>query len=153
MKLFGKPKILVEIIGENGIKQRKKFPIEGNKVVIRPPRRGPGGAGYYVEFDRDCLLPYEVGFGPFKRLKHKLMLIEGADHCISFRVKDGEALVDMPVWDRWSEERLFKANVIKAAGSTIQQVKIPAIIYILLFLTFAMQFITLLVASGRIRIG
>ena len=148
----------MEIIDEFGVKSKKKYPIRGNKVIIRPARKGPGGTEYAPTFDKSCILPYVVGWGPFKRLKHKLVLIDGANRCVSFRFTKDEqgnkvAMIDVPVWDRWTEEEFFKANVIKAAGSTIQKVSIPTSVYVLLALIFIMQIIGLLVASGRVRIG
>ena len=154
MGLFGKPKILVEIIGEEGIKSRKKYPVEGNKVVIRPARRGPGGTAYKPEFDKDCLLNYWSGWGPFKRLKQKLLLIDGADRCVSFRTKPNEGVVEveMPTFDRKTAEDLFKANVIKAAGSTLQKITVPISMYLLLGMVAVMNFIILLILTGRIRV-
>jgi len=147
------PKILVEIIGEAGIKSRKKYPIEGDKILIRKGKRGRGNPAYKPSFDKNCILPYTIGWGPFKRHREKLLLIDGANDCVSFNFKNGEASVKKPLWDKETEEDLFKANVIKAAGATVQRVKIPALLYVALFLVVGMQFLTLLVASGRIRLG
>jgi len=147
--MFGKPKILVEIIGEEGIKLKKKYPIEGNTIVIQPRKtRNPG---YYPKFGRNCLLSYFVGFGPFKRLKQKLLLIEGANECVSFNFTGKTAEVDMPIWDRETEQKLFEASVIKAAGASVQRIKIPIFLYILVFMGFAIGFLNFLVATGRIR--
>ena len=150
--MFGTPKILVEIIDETGIKQKKKFPIESNKIVIRKGKKGPGNIAYKPSFDRDCLLNYQKGFGPFKKLKQKLLLVEGADKCISFKFHKDTAKVDMPVWSRQSEQNLFRASVIKAAGATVQRLQIPVFVYILLFVTAALGFIQLLISTGKIRV-
>lgn len=147
--LFGKNKILVEIIGANGIKSRKKYPIESNKVVIRAAKRGRGNPAYTVGFDRSCILDDRKGFWIFKRLTRKLMLMEGADHCIRFE----GATADKAMWDRHTEENLFNANVIKAAGATLQKITVPTLLYVMLFLIAGLEFISLLLASGRIRIG
>jgi len=147
--MFGKPKILVEIIGEEGIKSKKKYVIEGNTIVIQPRKtRNPG---YYPKFDRNCLLSYFVGFGPFKRLKQKLLLIDGASECVSFNFTETRGEVDMPFWDRETEKKLFEASVIKAAGASVQRIKIPIFLYILVFMGFAIGFLNFLVATGRIR--
>jgi len=150
--LFGKPKILTEVISPTGA-YTKKFPIEGNKIVIKPPRRGPGGAAILAEFNRDCIIPYWRGWGPFKRLHHKLLLIEGADKCVSFRFNGEMYEIEKPIWDRETAERFFKAQVIKAAGATIQKVKIPTLLYIMLFLLIVLQFITFLIVSGEVRVA
>lgn len=145
-----KPKIKVDVINERGLKT-KKYPIEGNNIIIRAAKRGRGGAAYKAEFDKNCLLPYHVGFWPFKRLKQKLVLIEGATKCVSFHFTEKGTQVDTPTWDRHSEEELFKASVIKAAGASTQKVTVPTIFYVLMFMTFAIGFINFLIATGRLR--
>lgn len=141
------PKITVEILGEAGIKTSKKFPIEGNTVVIRQPRKGPGGTAYKPTFDRTCLIPYSKGIWPFKRINFKLMLKDGAKECISFFKEP----LDIPMWDRKTEEDLFKANVIKAAGATVQKLQVPTWLGILAFLTLVFSFVGMLFASGQLR--
>lgn len=121
--------------------------------MIRAAKRGRGNPAYKVGFDKDCILPYYVGFGPFKIRREKLLLIDNANHCVSFNFNDGEASVKMPLWDKESEEKLFQANVIKSAGATTQKVKISPLLYVALFMVFAMQIITLLQLSGRVRFG
>ena len=146
-------KILVEIIGENGVKSKKKYPIEADKVVIDPGKRGRGNPPYKPSFNKDCILPYYTGFGPFKRLKQKLLLIDGASKCVSFEFNNGKGIVDMPLWDRPTEEKLFDASVIKAAGATTQKVKISPLLYIALFMVVGMQFLTILLLTGKVRVG
>jgi len=149
--LFGNPKIKVDVINESGLKT-KKYPVEGNHIIIREGKRGRGGAGYTPSFDRDCLVPYYVGFWPFKHLKQKLMLIEGADKCVSFNFTEEKAEVDTPTWSREALEKASEATVIKAAGATFQKLKIPALLYIALFMVVGLEFLILLVLSGRVRI-
>jgi len=98
--MFGKSKILVDIITPMGVKS-KKYPREGNCAILKPARRGPGGAAYKVKFDNECVLEYTKGLGPFKRTYKKIMVLEGANHAIRFNPKLKEA--EMPVWDRWTE--------------------------------------------------
>jgi len=150
--MFGRRRILTEVISPVGC-YKKKFPVEGNTIVIRPARRGPGGAPYKAEFDRDCLIPYWTGWGPFKKLHQKLLLIEGADKCVSFNFKRDIGEINLPIWDRETEARLFEASVIKAAGATVQKIKIPTSLSIILILLVIMQFISLLLLSGRVRIA
>jgi len=121
--------------------------------VIRPARRGPGGAPYKAKFDRDCIIVYWKGFGPFKKLCQKLILIEGAEECIRFRFMGKEYELNMPVFDRDAAENFFKAAVIKAAGATVQKITIPISVYIILVLVAIMQFISLLILSGRVKIA
>lgn len=146
-----KEKIKVNLITPIG-RKKKKYPVEGNHIIIRPAKRGRGGGpAYKAEFDKDCVVSFDVGFGPFKFAKKELYLIEGADHCISFHFAPKGAEVNMPTWDRYSEEDLFKASVIKAAGASTQKVTVPTIFYVLMFMTFAIGFINFLMARGMLR--
>lgn len=139
-------KILVEILGDLGIKSRKKYPIENNMVVLRKKeKRLPA---YKAKFGKDSIIFYNVGFWIFKRLKQKLMIIEGASECVSFNNKK----VNVPVWDRKTSQDLFKANVIKSAGQTTQKVTIPAMLYIVLAGVIFMQILTVLISSGNVRL-
>lgn len=147
--MFGKPKIKVDVINESGLKT-KKYPIEGNQIIIKPAKRGRGGAEYKAKFDRNCLLPYHVGFWPFKQLKQKLMVIEGADKCISFDFTDKKAT--KPSWTREGLEKASQATVIKAAGATFQKLKIPALLYIALFMVAALEFLNLLILTGKVKV-
>ena len=149
--MFGTDKIKVEVINESGLKT-KKYPIEANHIVIKAAKRGRGGAAYMASFDKYCLLPYTVGFWPFKRLKQKLLLIEGANECVSFKFTDGEAEVKKPSWTREALGRASEATVIKAAGATFQKLKMPTLLYVALFLVAGLQFFTLLVLTGKVKI-
>jgi len=138
------PKILVEIIGENGIKSRKKYLVEDDKVMITRGRKGRGGAGWTPTFNRDCLLPYYVGIWPFRRLKHKLMVIENHASCISFRAEGiDKSMIDF--------KEYFNAGAMKNAGATLQSIKIPPFLYLMLGAVLIMGFINLLLVTGRLR--
>lgn len=139
-------KILVEVLGATGIKSRKKYPIENNMVVLRKKeKRLPA---YKAKFSKDSIIFYNVGFWIFKRLKQKLMIIEGASECVSFK----NSKVTVPVWDRKSSEDLFKANVIKSSGQTTQRVQIPAMLYVVLAGIIFLQVFTALIITGSIRL-
>ena len=139
-------KEIVEIIGENGIKKRKKYPIEQNKVVI--DKQKTKHAGWMPEFTKDSFLYYFSGIFPFKRLKRKLMIMEGADKCIEFRGKED---VEVPIYNKEVVKKLFEAEVIKHAGATTQKVGVPIFVYLLLFLMLMLGIVNILVTSGRIR--
>ena len=138
-------KEIVEIIGENGIKKRKKYPIEQNKVVI--DKQKTKHTGWMPEFTKHSFLYYFSGVFPFKRLKRKLMVMEGADKCIEFRGKDD---VEVPVYNKEVVKKLFEAEVIKHAGATTQKVGVPIFVYLLLFLALILGIVNILVSSGRI---
>jgi len=142
------PKEIVEIIGEYGIKKRKKYPVKENKVLIEPPKvKARGHSGWMPDFDKDCFLHYNVGIFPFKRLKRKLMVMDGASKCINFYGKDA---VEIPFYDRETARKLFNAEVIKHAGATTQKVTVPIFVYILLFMALMLGIVNILVSSGRI---
>jgi len=143
-------KFLVEIIGPNGIKSRKVYEVEGNSVVIRKSKRGRGPPAYKPTFNKDCVIPYWKGFGPFKKLKQKLVLMEGSDHCVAFYDDYG---VYVPTFDRGASEKLFQANVIKSAGSTTTKVQVPLSLYLFLGVIAVMAFINILITSGKVRFG
>ncbi|MDH7607704.1 MAG: hypothetical protein QHH12_08145 [Candidatus Bathyarchaeota archaeon] len=142
-----KQKILVEIYDKTGLKKVKKCPIESDHVIIRSPRRGPGGSAYKARFNEDCIIYYTAGLWPFKRLKRKLLLKDGATECINLHADP----IELPTWDRATEEKLFEANVIKAAGATVHRIQIPALLYFLVFMGVVMQFITLLIVTGKVK--
>jgi len=140
---------LVEIIGENGIKISKKYPIKENKVLIEPPKqRGRGHSGWMPEFSKDAFLYYVGGNFLFKKLKRKLMVMDGASKCIEFYGKDANKI---PIYDRETARKLFDAEVIKHAGATTQKVGVPIFVYLLLFLMLMLGIVNILVTSGRIH--
>lgn len=145
--MFGKQKVLVEIIGEEGIKSRKKYPIEGDKVIIKKGKTGRGHAAYAPTFDRNCFVYYKAGL--FRTLQRKLILMEDAEKCVSFKDKDN---VDLPSWDRPSLEHASEATVLKAAGASMQKIQIPVVLYILLFVSVALGIIQILLMTGRLKI-
>jgi hypothetical protein len=145
-----KQKILVEIYDSTGLKSRKKYPIEADQVVIRKGRPVPGGAAYKAKFDEDCVVYFWSGYWPFKSLKRKLMLQDGATECINIRAPP--MIFKIPMWDRATEEELFKASVIKASGASMLKLQIPTLLYIMSFAGIAISVIILMVLTGRVRI-
>ena len=143
MDLF-KPKLLAEIILPH-LTIRKKLLIEGNKIVVRKETKK--SVGYKVGFDKNSLLPYKnlLGF-----TKNKVMFVDGADKCISFNVSDNRAEIDIPVWDRKTEEALMEAEVVKTSGNVSGKLEIPALLYILVVCGIFVSLLTVLVASGRL---
>lgn len=140
-------KILVEIRNESGMISRRKYPIEEDKVVIEAGRKKGKGSGYRPGFENNSILYYTTGRGPFKRLHRKLILMEGAKKCLSF--KDGKA--HKAYWDRKTERALFEAEVIKSAGATTQKIHVPPFLYILVFAGIMVSVITLIMVmrGGR----
>ena len=61
--------------------------------------------------------------------------------------------VSAPHWDKKTEENLFRAKVIRAAGETGQKLHIPLALYLILIINLAVSVIVLLVSSGKIKLG
>jgi hypothetical protein len=144
--MFGKQKMRVDIKTEKGL-IIKKCEIEDNSVIIEKGSRGRGKASYKANYDSSCVLDYWVGIRPFKRLKQKLMLMDGADSCISFKKDD----VNLPVFDRSTSNRHIVANVIKNAGATTQKLNVPLSLYLIVGAVAVIGIINLLLSSGRVR--
>lgn len=158
-KRMFKDKILVEIIDKSGIPHKAKYPYEENHVVIAKGSKKPGDVRYAPEFNRDCILPYFEGKWPFRRLKRRLMVWNGSDHCIEFipeklddkgEVVEG-AKVDLHLPTRTTVEQYARAQVVKAAGETMQQVKISPLLYVLVFVNIVLTCGAILLASGKIQ--
>lgn len=147
--------MITDIITPHGL-VRRKLKMENNHIIIKEPKKGRGGAGYKAKFDKSCIITFvHKPLWPLPRprfLKQKLMLIDGADKCISFRFEEDKVGVDMPVWNREMEEKLFEANVIKASGQISSKLKVPSLLYILLIASLAVCFLTFLVVSGRLHL-
>jgi hypothetical protein len=80
------------------------------------------------------------------------MLIDGADRCISFKIGKDKADVDLPVWDRQSEEKLFQAKVVQASGQVSGKMEIPSMLYVMMMVGVLFSVLTLLAVSGRLSI-
>lgn len=133
-------KELVEIIGQNTIKKRKKFLVKGNQVIINKGARGRGQVGWKPKYNSDCYLYYNSGF-PFFRLKRKLQVDEGAKSC---RNQNNGS------YEKYEVDELFSANVIKHAGETKQKIEFPIMAYLLLAGLFFLGALQILMISGRV---
>lgn len=149
LSLFS-PKIKVEIVYKNGESRIKKCKIVGNTVVIEAKKRGRGGSGWSPTFDIGSIIERKTRKLIFKVTEKRLMVTEGSDKCVNFAPNQDKTKI--PLWNRETEQKLFEANVIKAAGASTQKITIPIAIYILIVLTFAVSFINFLVSTGRLRI-
>lgn len=61
--------------------------------------------------------------------------------------------VTAPHWDKKTEEMLFRAKVIRAAGETGQKLHIPLALYLIIVINVVMSVVILLVSSGKIKLG
>lgn len=140
-------KIRVEVVGASPFPQIKKCPIEGNKVVLQKAREGRGGAAITADFDKSCLIPYYAGAPPFRKLKYKVVLKEGATHCVSFKDPENYVAPTLTILDVFT---YFKASVHRAAAHFKPESK--SITYVLLGVLIIIGILNVLVASGRIRL-
>lgn len=138
-------KILVEIIGKNNqIIKRKKYKIEENKIIIEKPSKGRGKAGYKVDFTKDSIIYYyRLGF-----LRQKIMLIEGSFKCLDW--KDGQTDFNYPTKN--TIKSWFDVNVLDKASNIGTKVQIPLYVSMLIFAGLVFNFLTFLIASGRLKI-
>lgn len=140
-------KIRVDIIGSEGIKSSKKYPIVGNSVEIE--KKTGKRPSYRPKFSKDCILPYFTGKWIFKKINFKLMLKEGANECINYYSGDK---VNVPTCDRKAIKDYFDAHVVKHAGATTQKIQIPMLLYVGFIAVIILQVIGILLQTGRIRI-
>jgi len=122
-------KILVEIIGEQGIKERRKCKTDMHKVELSRGR-GRGKKTWKPPFGKENILYYHVGFWPLKRLKRKLMIREGASSFMDF--SNGEKL---PPYTFNDMNEYANAKVIKNSGQTTQKIAVPLSLYVVSILT------------------
>ena len=137
-----KDKILVDILTPKGIK-KKKLLVEGKYIIVKQGKGVRGDPVLKAEFDESCILWFKTW--RFGHLKQKLMWIEGHKKCVSFKPKTSLSYFDAKGY--------FDSGAIKNAGSTIQHIKIPLTFYLIIGAVLVMQIISLLISSGRVRIG
>lgn len=136
-------KLFVEIINEQGIKTRKKFPIKKNKVILR--KKSGTKPEISAKFTHNAILHYTTGIGPFKRHHTKVLLKEGSKKCL-------EVLENkVPTLDEATIEDLFNENALKGAGHTQTTLKVPIFLYLMVGALIILGIFQLLLASGRVR--
>lgn len=145
------PRILTEIYSPQGMR-RRKLRVEGNQVIVRRASKGRGSPDYRASFDESSIVLFRKGVWPFRFLRQKLMLIDGADHCISFHYEIEKGTLTMPVYDRAAMERLAEATVVKNAGNVSAKMQIPGSFFMVSMLGLVLNVVTLLVISGRLKI-
>lgn len=142
-----KPKILVEFVG-NVFPRRKKYPVDGNKVIVKPanPKGGRNAAEQSIEFDTSCLVPYYAGVPPFRVVKHKILAKDGASKAVSFATDQATC----PSCTKDEVTKYTNASVIGAAGRLKPENR--TLIYVLLLVLIIVGVFNLLIASGRVHI-
>lgn len=139
-----KPKIFVEIINEQGIKTRKKFPIDGNRVIIK--KKSGKNPEVFAKFTHRAILHYTSGIGPFKRHRTKVLLKEGSKNCIEVLQNKVHNL------DNSTIKGLFDVNALTGAGNVQTTLKVPIFLYIMIGALLVLGILQFLMSTGRIRI-
>jgi hypothetical protein len=132
--------------------RRRKLRVDGNQVIVKRSDKGRGSPDYRATFDENSIVLFRKGLWPFRLLRQKLMLIDGADHCISFHYEINKGTVDMPVYDRSAMERLAEATVVKNAGNVSAKMQVPGSFFLVSMLGIVLNVVTLLVVSGRLKV-
>ena len=133
-----KAKILVEVYDHTGLVKKKKYPINGHKIIFKKGRVGKGGAEQSATFTPEDVIPYRKGI--LKRLNLKLIYNSIAKKFINPRAK---VPVDCVLtWDQIA--RFFQANVVKAAGSVTAKTEIPLFLWVLLGANLLFTFLILI---------
>jgi len=139
-------KIRVEIIGKAKTKARK-CKVRGNLIVLeKETKEHPE---YTAEFTEDCLIREEYG-RIRKKTKLKLMILKGAQKCISFASKRGQLKKDLPYLDREAIKHHFHKEVMHKQGTVHTKLDVPMVLYVMVFIAIAVGFVNILMSSGRV---
>jgi len=133
----------VEIYNVGSLESSKKYSKTKGQIILRKGSKGRGPKGWIVPI-KDSYVYYKTWFG--LKLARKLMIVQGNDDFIKF-MKGKEAELS-----RFQVDKLFEANVLKNAGHTLQSLKVPFMLYMVLGFILVMGIMQLLVMSGRLRI-
>ena len=141
---MSKPKILVEIIHKNNQITRKKCPIDEDRVIIEPPKRGRGGAGWQPKFYHDSILKEVKGWWKFKKIIEKVQVIEGSNECIRFSINDDYAEVNL---GRRDLKRFAQAEILHLLRYIKAKIELPLAFWLVVGLVFVNLFLTFLIAN------
>ena len=142
------PKIPVEIVGK-AFTKLKNCEIRGKLVVLKKETKEH--PEYAAEFDESCILTREFG-RIRKTYQRRLMIIEGAKKCISFASKRGVLDNAPPGLDFAAIQSHFDAEVAKKQGQVHTKLDVPTSLYIFLVVIMILQFISMIMNSGRIQV-
>ena len=132
----------VEIYNAGSLESSGKYAKEKGHIILRKGSKGRGPKGWIVQI-KDSYIYYKTWFG--LKIARKLMIVQDADDFI--KIEKGKAELS-----RFDVENAFKANVLKNAGHTLQSLKVPMMLYLILGFILIMGIMQLLVMSGRLRL-
>jgi hypothetical protein len=127
------------------VRKRKKYPIDGDRVIIKKGAKGFGGKEWAPRFTPGCITFKEVGLPHRKHLVQMLMVKYGVDDCIDFSKNP----VEIPTWDKHQLDKASEAHVLKLAGNVEVKAQVPIVFYISLIISLIT--LGLLFVSGRIH--
>jgi len=134
-------KIRVEILRPNGMKPRK-CEIEGKYIIIKRGKGVRGDPTIKAGFSKDSIIYYETGIPGFKRLKQKVLWVDGHKDCVAFKGKTGLSYFDVAGF--------FEAGAIRNAGRVQTTLKIPFMLYVALMGMGLLILVNIFVSSGRL---
>ena len=145
--MFGKPKILVEIVHKNGDSTFKEALIEENRVIIQKGKRGRGGIEWAPTFHKGCKLEPKKRFLFFftRKQPKRLMVLEGSQKCIDFEAEPDPELNGLGFRDL---EKLSDLEVIKRSGQVKIKHELPLVFWILVLVGVANLVFQFLIMRG-----
>jgi len=142
------PKITVEIIGKART-IKKKCKIRGNLIVLQ--KKTKNHPEKTASFTKDSLLDREVGLIR-KKIRQKLMMFDGATHCIDFTEKRGKLTKAQASLDHDAIKHIFDAEAWHKAGQVHTKIDVPMSLYIMLFILAGLGIVNIIIGSGRVQI-
>lgn len=106
-------------------------------------------SGWTFKFTNKALL-FKTGYFGLKRY-FAVEVFPYAKSAIEFDCES--ETINAPHWDKKTEENMFRAKVIRAAGETGQKLHIPLALYLILIINLVVSVVVLLVSSGKIKLG
>jgi hypothetical protein len=142
-------KIGVRIKGS--IPERVKWvkPIPGKTELQMEKPKGKYGAGWRLKYKTTCIIRKKGMFG----LKTYDLIEAWPDAEEALIQEEDVPYAEQCHWTRKNEEKLFEANVVKAAGATTQKFQMSMAIYVLIGIAIIIGILNLLTSTGMIRLG
>lgn len=142
------PKMDVEIVFTNRDSITKRCKVDGEKVIIDKGSKGRGNEGWMPSFTKDSIIDRKKG-RIRKKTRKTVMVRFGADKCLEFQA---DKVTKIPSCDAETVERLFNAKVLKHAGQSTQNVKVPWYVTALLLVLVLLSVFQFAVSRGLINV-
>lgn len=136
-----KPKISVEIVHYDGSSSFVKRRIKEWKVIIDSGKRGFEGKAWEPAFSRGCIIDRKSKIlGLITRSSKKLVVLEGAEHCVDWTVTPDPNLHNITRDDMLTLARL---DSIRRSGALKIKHELPLVFWLLVLIgivTLGIQF-------------